>query len=178
MASEKDGISMLLKRTAYAVGAVGSAAVLAIAVSGSASASATGYSHAWNNSNSVNECLALADSTVGNATVMWTCDSEYGQNWGPSDTSAGDLIQNGVGGACLDGMGYGEGSHVYVEQCNGGASQEWLPIVTGSGNLLEWENGATKLCLSVAGGSTANGAKVITWKCQGTPDQLWGGSLG
>lgn len=167
---------MDLKRTAYTLGAVSSAAVLALSVAGSASAA--GYSHAWNNSNSVNECLALANSTVGNATLMWTCDSESGQNWQPSDTNSGDVIQNGVDDACLDSRGYGAGSHVYVEPCNGGPNQEWYPLVTGKGNLLEWQNKATNLCLSVAGGSTANGATVITWACQSTPDQEWGGSLG
>lgn len=170
---------MRLKRTAFALSAVSSAVVLAVSVTGSADATTIGYSHAWNNSNSVNECLALASSTLGNATVMWTCDSESGQNWLPYDMTGGtDALENGVdeGGACLDGMNYGAGSHVYVETCDGSASQEWTPIWDGS--LAEWKNASTKLCLAVAGGSTATGAEVITWACDATPDELWGGSLG
>ncbi|HEV2638841.1 MAG TPA: RICIN domain-containing protein [Actinocrinis sp.] len=159
------------------IGAVSSAVVLALSLATGASASAGGFSNAWNNSNSVNQCLALASSKLGNATVMWTCDNESGQKWQPADNSRGDLIQNGVQDACLDGMGYGQGNHVYVEPCNGGLSQEWLPVLIGSNNYIEWENVATSLCLSVAGGSTANGATVITWKCQDTADQQWGGSL-
>jgi ricin-type beta-trefoil lectin protein len=170
---------MHLKRAASTLCAAGSAAVLAIFVAGSANATTIGYSHAWNNSNSVDQCLALASSTLGNATVMWTCDSESGQNWLPYDTTEGtDTLENGVdeGSACLDGMNYGGGSHVYVEPCDGSSSQQWAPIWDGS--LAEWRNASTKLCLAVAGGSTSNGAEVITWACNATPDELWGGSLG
>jgi Ricin-type beta-trefoil lectin domain len=169
---------MRLKRTAYTLCTVGSAAALTLSATSGAGATTIGFSHAWNDSNSVNECLALASSELGNYTVMWTCDSESGQNWLPYNVSGSDAtLHNGVNGnACLDGMGYGAGSHVYVETCNGNPSQEWTPIW--SGNVAEWQNQATKLCLSVAGGSTANGAEVITWTCNRTPDQWWGGSLG
>ena len=169
---------MHLNRAASTLCAAGSAAVLAIFVAGSANATTIGYSHAWNH-NSTSECLALASSTLGNATVMWTCDSESGQNWLPYDmTGTTVAIENGVdeGYACLDGMNYGEGSHVYVEPCNGSSSQQWTPIWDGS--LAEWQNASTNLCLAVAGGSTATGAKVITWPCNKTPDELWDGSLG
>ncbi len=166
---------MLLKRTFYTVGAVGSAAVFALAMSGSASAA--GYSHAWNDSPSVNECLATSANTVGQPAIMWTCDSEVGQQW-VATVGSDEQVQLKTTAGCLDSRNYGEGSKIYVEPCNNSVSQGWFPYTSSnSSGYNEWANYSSGLCLSVSGGSTGNGASVISWKCQGTPDQWWGGSL-
>jgi hypothetical protein len=166
---------MQLKRTAYTVGAMGSVAVLTLFVTGSASAASVGS--AWNDSPSVNECLATSENTVGLPAIMWTCDGETGQQWVATMATNGYVSLKTTAG-CLDTMGGAEGSKVYVEKCDNSTNQGWFEYGQNSSGYNEWASYSSGWCLSVSEGSTANGASVITWKCQGTPDQWWGGSLG
>lgn len=162
-------------RAALLTGATLSAITLAIAVSGPASAAAN-FTHAWNDSPSVNECLATSADTVGQPAIMWTCDSEPGQQWIATVDGNNQVQISTPQGGCLDSKDLGEGSRIYVEPCVGSQTQGWYEQAT-SGDYIEWANYGTGYCISVSGGSTARGASVISWKCQQTPDQFWGGSM-
>ena len=170
---------MLLKRPTIVCGA----AVAALTMSITPGAAATG-GHMWNESPSVSECLDTSFNPGLSAytAVMWTCGSPT-QQWQIAGTMhvtsapkyTGYYIRNGT--QCLD--GYSRGASVIAYTCNpNDPNQVWLPVYAktdGGYTYDEFQNQKTGECLSVAGGSTANGADVITWTCQKTPDQEWGG---
>lgn len=63
-------------------------------------------------------------------------------------------------------------STVTQENCNSSAtSQQWSLTTTGS--YVTVKARATGECLDVNGGSTANGAAVITYTCNGGTNQQW-----
>lgn len=166
---------MKLKRGTMFLGAAFSTVVLSLANATGASAATLG--HIWNDSPSVNECLATAADQLGQRAIMWTCDSEPGQQWYLHWVGADYMVQNGLGGCLEVGTFHANpGSTVWVNSCNANVQgQHWS--VWGSYTKIELKS-ANQFCLSVANGSTANGANVIEWTCQGTPDQEWEGNVG
>jgi hypothetical protein len=63
-------------------------------------------------------------------------------------------------------------STVTQENCNASAtSQQWSLTTTGS--YVNVKSRASGECLDVSGASTANGAAVITWTCNGGANQQW-----
>ncbi|GAA0371256.1 hypothetical protein GCM10009530_21790 [Microbispora corallina] len=66
----------------------------------------------------------------------------------------------------------------HTRECSTNKDQIWFVSAAGrvDGNQFVWHiwNLGSQLCMSVAGGSTANGALVIQRTCsQGDADQLW-----
>jgi hypothetical protein len=61
---------------------------------------------------------------------------------------------------------------VTQENCGTGSSQQWS-VVAASGSYVTIRSRATGECLDVNGGSTANGAAVITYACNGATNQQW-----
>ena len=61
-------------------------------------------------------------------------------------------------------MGRQFGQRVAMWDCNGGVNQAW----TFTGGTLRTQNNK---CLDVSGGSTANGAAIQIWACNGTGAQ-------
>ncbi|MEU2280756.1 RICIN domain-containing protein [Streptomyces sp. NPDC013178] len=63
-------------------------------------------------------------------------------------------------------------STVTQENCNASATgQQWSLTTTGS--YVNVKSRATGECLDVSGASTANGAAIITWTCNGQTNQQW-----
>jgi hypothetical protein len=54
----------------------------------------------------------------------------------------------------------------------GTEAQFWVRTITSDG-AYELFNRGTGKCIGVNGGSTANGAQVIEWDCNGNADQRW-----
>jgi hypothetical protein len=67
---------------------------------------------------------------------------------------------------------YAEGSQLQADACTESTTQLW----TLHGGYPYDLSNSWGWAVSVAGGSAANGAKVIQWKYQGTPDQWWAGA--
>lgn len=170
---------MNLKRNFVLVGAAVAALVLGSANSSSAAIYA-GYGTIWNSSNSVAQCLATPSSTDQNSfAIMWHCDTETGQGWktNPLVRNGGSFqILNEING-CLSSVTNDNASAVAILQ-GGCSDRSWWSEYGTVGNYKQLRNDVSGLCLSVAGGSIANGAKVILWPCHETPDQLWGGAAG
>ena len=159
--------------------AVAVAVPLALATSAGPAGAVVGPGHLWNDSNSVNQCVAASGNHHNAQVIMWNCDAEAGQSWQNYmhyDATAGQ-IKNG-NGDCLDETSQSEGSNIYAMTCMTGGDlteQLWDFVSVRGTTYVELVNRSSGMCLSVAGGSTANGSRVIAWKCQGTLDQLWGG---
>ena len=61
---------------------------------------------------------------------------------------------------------------VTQEGCGTGTNQQWS-VVAASGSYVTIRSRATGECLDVNGGSTANGAALITYVCSGATNQEW-----
>lgn len=61
---------------------------------------------------------------------------------------------------------------VTQESCGTGTNQQWS-VVVASGSYVTIRSRATGECLDVNGGSTANGAALITYACNGGTNQQW-----
>jgi hypothetical protein len=61
---------------------------------------------------------------------------------------------------------------VTQEGCGTGTNQQWS-VVAASGSFVTVRSRATGECLDVNGGSTANGAALITYACNGATNQQW-----
>jgi hypothetical protein len=160
---------MRLKRAALFAGAVFSATTLSLTTATSASAATAG--HLWNATNSTNKCLAIAGNHQEDHAIMWTCDAEIGQNWTISNDGDGTVEVLNGGGEIL---GANAGNGAWVGTGLGYTYWNWyIPVYEGNGYYELEDSNDKKRCLSIAGGSGANGANAIEWTCQATPDQLW-----
>jgi hypothetical protein len=63
------------------------------------------------------------------------------------------------------------GSHIVQSPCGSSPGQLWA--IEHAGNAYVFRNLANSLCLDVAGGSAANGTKLIVWACNGGSNQTW-----
>lgn len=61
---------------------------------------------------------------------------------------------------------------VTQQGCGTGTNQQWS-VVAASGSYVTIRSRATGECLDVNGGSTANGAALITYTCNGASNQQW-----
>ncbi|XIE81328.1 RICIN domain-containing protein [Streptomyces sp. SBR177] len=62
------------------------------------------------------------------------------------------------------------GTQQQIHTCAGGANQTWTRTAS---NQLTVTVGGTTLCLDASAKGTTNGTKVITWPCNGQPNQQW-----
>ena len=87
-------------------------------------------------------------------------------------------VVNYNSGKCLDvtGRSTANGAHIQQWTCNGGTNQEWYPKVVGTyaaGDIYNFINLNSGKCVDVTGSSTANGAVVEQWPCNGGNNQKW-----
>jgi ricin-type beta-trefoil lectin protein len=88
---------------------------------------------------------------------------------------------NWESGLCLGlaGGSSAPGTDAVLWNCNGHPDQQWSIRSTTTNSLGfkfdQFESNDGALCLGVAGGSTAEGAKLVGWTCDGTDheDQWW-----
>lgn len=125
--------------------------------------------------------LDVTGPSTANGTLIhqWTytgADNQwwfrYGWNYGDVFTRYGSNKCMGVGGGSTS-----AGAAVVEWDCNGHLDQQWLYLATGGYangwpvyNIVNLNSGQ---CLGVQGGSTALGAQVVQWPCNGHPDQEW-----
>ncbi|WP_139274787.1 RICIN domain-containing protein [Rhizobium sp. NFR03] len=110
---------------------------------------------------------------------QWTCLANDAQIWRPTQTNRGLTMTVKASNKCLDVLGASLANGATVTQwaCNGQANQAWL---TGPRSKIP-DNGTTaslvashsNLCLSVQGGSYADGAQIIQESCTGAAIQQW-----
>jgi len=134
----------------------------------------------WVNYNS-GMYLDVTGPSTANGTLMhqWTytgADNQwwfrYGWNYGDVFTRYGTNKCMGVAGGSTS-----AGAAVVEWDCNNHLDQQWIYLATGGYangwpvyNIVNLNSGQ---CLGVQGGSTALGAQVVQWPCNGHPDQEW-----
>lgn len=110
-------------------------------------------------------CLDVdgANAAGGTPLIIWDCHSNANQQF----TQNGAALQ--VLGKCAHvPPGAGAGTRVQVQDCDGGAHQQWA--LNSNGTI---RNAQTGLCLDVNGASTAGGSAVIVWNCHDGANQRW-----
>ncbi|MFF5426824.1 MULTISPECIES: PHB depolymerase family esterase [unclassified Streptomyces] len=101
----------------------------------------------------------------GTQTQIWDCHGGTNQTW--TSTSAKQLTVYG-GAKCLDATGTTAGAKVAIQDCDGSTDQQWNR--NSDGTVTSVRSG---LCLDVTGASTAGGAPVHLWACNGGSNQQW-----
>jgi glucosylceramidase len=131
------------------------------------------------------KCLDVTGRSTANGAVLqqWTCLSgptAANQGWFfiSAASSGYYTVVNLNSNKCLDVTGRSTANGVHIQQwtCNGGTNQEWHPKVVGTyaaGDIYNFINLNSGKCLDVTGASTANGAIVEQWPCNGGNNQKW-----
>lgn len=114
------------------------------------------------------ECLTESGTANKSRVILSKCTDSAAQRWQAQDEPAataegwaGPTFVNAASGRCLgDAGGDKNGAAVEVLACNVGASKTWT---SGAGPL---ESGAPGMCLADPGNATANGTRLVLWKCE------------
>lgn len=129
-------------------------------------------------------CLGLGGGHGDADAVVWRCNGASNQTWAAQTPTASEHITNGIPGQCLGvaGGSTGEGADVVGWTCQSAArNQDWefgtvQPCYHDYSNDPYYPifNSQTGYVVGVAGGSTKEGAHVITWRYQNTcNNQYW-----
>jgi hypothetical protein len=121
-------------------------------------------------------CVDNPNSSTANVTmVIWTCHTprSANQTWYFEATDSGYYwIKNQVSGKCLAVYGASTSENVQIIQyaCNYGDNEEWKTrfvhrTFPGGRDYYLLENRKSKMCISVAGDSNSNGAKLVQTLC-------------
>lgn len=125
------------------------------------------------------KCIGISGNNAGD----WNCTSNPDQtwHWGGAIATGWYQLVNG-NGKCLGISGGSDavGAQVVAWGCNGNADQYWAlgsSSYPGANTVLNYKawfdpNTAAAL-IGVGGGSTANGAPVVLWSSDGSPNQSW-----
>jgi Ricin-type beta-trefoil lectin domain/Gametolysin peptidase M11 len=122
------------------------------------------------------KCLDLPGGQTGDGTlpIQYDCRGSPNQQWDlVSAGGAGYRLVSRLSGKCIgsDAAHAAAGGNVIQLACDNSPAQLWM--LEGSGNAYVVRNVANRLCLDVPGASAANGAKPITWTCNGGANQTW-----
>lgn len=132
-----------------------------------------------------NKCLDLPGGQTDNGTPIQIYDCNGGSNQQWSLSAFGSL--HGLGGKCVDVPGFdsSDGTTLQYYDCNGGSNQNFMRAPPAAGPSQFWnlkaeeENtGADEaMCMGISGGvkngQVQFGTPIVTWDCNGSPDQLW-----
>ena len=111
--------------------------------------------------------------------LPWTQTNPYPNNWFNAlggDWQAGSLGETWYNVKAqmaldLDHANSANGTATHQWPGNGSEAQWWIRTLVPGG--YELFSRATGKCVGVAGGSTAQGAYVVEWDCNGSTDQRW-----
>lgn len=170
-----------IARTALAAG-LAAAAMIGFAVAPAQAATPTYYELVGLGSTKCLDVKAEDGGGNGSRVQTWQCFGSANQRWaihrvGTTNTGAPyfQIVSKAPGGLCMEvrNSSFSDGAQVDVVGCSQDGNQFWR---WGSGNigyslpLISLNSGK---CLDVSGNSTANGAKVQQWTCNGTTAQYF-----
>ena len=118
-------------------------------------------------SNYYNRCLGVTSSANGTPVKSMSC-TDYRTKWRLENVEI-----RGYGGKCLDlrGGNTADGTPVQTWECLGNSNQKWSYTTSGE---IKFGSLSSNKCLTVANGSTANGAKLIIKTCDASYMQRFG----
>jgi hypothetical protein len=122
------------------------------------------------------KCLDLPGGQTGDGTlpIQYDCHGSPNQRWDlVSAGGTGYRFVSRLSGKCIgtDPVHAAAGGNIVQLACDNSLAQLW--VLEGAGNAYVVRNVANRLCLDVPGASAVNGAKPITWTCNGGTNQTW-----
>jgi hypothetical protein len=127
-------------------------------------------------------CIGVDGASTANGALIkqFTCDGTSNQNWNGSSAGAQNTLKNQKSARCMgvSGASKAAGANVAQFTCDGSANQSWLLVQVGGTStnpILNFHNVNSALCLGVDGASTANGAQLKQFSCDGSTNQQWRG---
>lgn len=128
-------------------------------------------------------CMGVDGASTANGALIkqFTCDGSTNQNWRGASNSAGqNTLTNQKSGRCMgvSGASTAAGANIGQFTCDGSSNQKWDLIAVGGTTttpILNFRNVKSGLCIGVDGGSTANGAQLKQFRCDGSANQQWRG---
>ena len=116
-------------------------------------------------------------TTNGTAVQQWACGNQQSnQEWQfqPTDSGFFKVVSRGAPAEAWDvtNVGTTNNSLIQLWQFGGGTNQQWQPVALGNGAFKFVGRGSGR-CLDVPGASTANGARLQIFDCNGTGAQAW-----
>jgi hypothetical protein len=126
-------------------------------------------------------CLEISGGSAadGAMTGLGTCASTTNQAWTMTAPAAAApvAIVSKLSSKCLDVTGgtSGTSNGVKLDQwaCKTGSTNQLFALQSAGNDQYQMVSKLSGKCVEVVGGSTANGASVDQWDCNGTPKQLW-----
>ena len=119
-------------------------------------------------------CLDVAGDQGGqgleeNEVLIHNCEKAADQFFGLYEN--GELV-NDKSRLCLDVKGISGSGNVLMHECGGTDDQMWSqPKQYCDGDYCSFMNKASEECLDVAGNEASVGSNVLTYSCDGAPDQ-------
>jgi len=128
-----------------------------------------------------NRCIGVDGASTANGALIkqFTCDGTSNQNWlGSGNSNAQNVVTNSKSSKCMGVSGASKtaGANVAQFTCDGTSNQIWLLTLVGgtaTNPVLTFQNVNSNMCLGVDGASTANGAQLKQFPCDGTLNQEW-----
>ncbi|MGH3734306.1 MAG: RICIN domain-containing protein [Micromonosporaceae bacterium] len=112
--------------------------------------------------------LAQYTCTSSASWYIWTRYKYY-----YSSTGTYYRFKNKSTSECMTGsQGSGDGV-VFSYRCTSGLEQQMWTLHYNSTGYFKIRNVQSRGCMAIQGGSTSNGAKVITWPCGAWEDHYW-----
>ncbi|MEU3294363.1 RICIN domain-containing protein [Streptomyces longwoodensis] len=130
-------------------------------------------------SGNAGKCVDASGGGTANGTplIQWSCgDHQTNQQWQFSATDSGYYrITNrnsAANGQVIDVPGdpSANGTALTTWGWNGGANQQWMPVLEGD-NRYHLVSRSSGKCLDVTGASTADGTALDQWTCNGGSNQ-------
>jgi hypothetical protein len=127
-------------------------------------------------------CIGVDGASTANGALIkqFTCDNSTNQNWRGSSSGGQNVLTNAKSGKCMgvSGASRSAGANIAQFNCDGTSNQAWLLIQVGGTStnpVLNFKNVNSSLCIGVDGASTANGAQLKQFGCDGSLNQQWRG---
>jgi hypothetical protein len=136
----------------------------------------------WQNVKS-GRCIGVSGASTANGALIqqFTCDGTSNQNWrGASNAAGQNTLTNQKSGRCMGVSGASTASGAVIAQftCDGSTNQKWVLVGVGgttTNPIVNFRNVKSGLCIGVNGASTANGAQLAQFRCDGLNNQQWRG---
>ena len=124
-------------------------------------------------------CVDATGRGTSNGTTVqqWACGSaQSNQEWQfqPTDSGFFKVVNRNAPTEAWDvtNVGTTNGSLIQLWNFGGGTNQQWQPVSLGN-SFFKFVGRGSGRCLSVPGASTANGAQLDIFDCNGTSAQAW-----
>jgi len=125
-------------------------------------------------------CIGVDGASTANGALLkqFSCDSSSNQNWHIQRSGIEHTMINQKSNRCMGVSGASKTAGANLGQfgCDGSANQAWVLEALGgttANPIARFINVNSNMCLGVDGASTANGAQLKQFPCDGSVNQQW-----